>query len=80
MLLEQVVTHSPTVPFNRNSNSSNPEDENGLALYMNPGKTGKRRGGNSWEVLKFLVNKRPHSSSRRTISALASPTFIFKVA
>ena len=32
MLLERVVTHSPTIPFNRNSNSSNPEDaENGLA-------------------------------------------------
>ena len=33
----------PGIPFNRNSNSSNPEDsENGLAPYMNPGKTGKR--------------------------------------
>ena len=54
MLLERVVTHSPTIPFNRNSNSSNPEDsEDGLAPYMNPGKTGKRRGGNSWEVLNF---------------------------
>ena len=63
MLLERVVTHSPRehIPFNRNSNSSNPEDsENGLAPYMNPGKTGKRGGGKSF--------------------ALASQTFIFKVA
>ena len=61
MLLERVLTHSPTIPFNRNSNSSNPEDsENGLAPYMNPGKTGKRGGGKSF--------------------ALASQTFIFKVA
>ena len=54
MLLERVVTHSPTIPFNRNSNSSNPEDsENGLAPYMNP------------QCASF---------------ALASQTFIFKVA
>ena len=34
MLLERVVTHSPTIPFNRNSNTSNPEDsENGLAPH-----------------------------------------------
>ena len=53
MLLERVVTHSPTIPFNGNSNSSNPEEyENGLAPYMNR-KTGKRRGGNSSEVLNF---------------------------
>ena len=35
MLLERVVTHSPTIPFNRNSNSSNPEDsENGNYLCV----------------------------------------------
>ena len=37
MLLERVVTHSPTIPFNRNSNSSNPEDsENGPGSLDEP--------------------------------------------
>ena len=78
MLLERAVTHSPTIPFNRNSSSSNPEDsENGLAPYIDPGKTGKRRGVNSWEVLNFYIQA---AEGQCASSALASQTFIFKVA